>query len=210
MTHKLGAVLYPQFELLDLYGPLEMFGCLAGSVEIITVAAQAGPVASTPGVATVADHSFADCPELDSILVPGGIGTFPALADEGLIDFLQKRASSASRVMSVCTGSALLAYAGMLDDRRATTNKLYFDLVRAQGDKVNWVESARWVTDGKFVTSSGVSAGTDMALAVIADLFGREKADQVALMTEYVWQDDATNDPFAAHLNQGDMSQLSA
>jgi transcriptional regulator GlxA family with amidase domain len=104
--------------------------------------------------------------------------------------------------MSVCSGSAILARAGLLDGRRATSNKIFFELARSQSEKVDWQEQARWVEDGPFATSSGVSAGTDMALAVIARLYGRERAEAVALVTEYQWHTDAARDPFAAHLNE--------
>jgi putative intracellular protease/amidase len=199
---RLGAILYPQFELLDLYGPLEMFGGLEGEVEIVTVAEAKGPVASTPGVETVARFDFADCPELDLLLLPGGIGTLPQLGNEALLDFLRKRSAEAEVTMSVCSGSALLAKAGLLDGRRATSNKMFFELATSQSDQVEWVSEARWVEDGPFATSSGVSAGTDMALAVIARLFGRERAEQIAIFTEYTWHTDADRDPFAAYLNK--------
>ena len=105
--------------------------------------------------------------------------------------------------MSVCSGSALLAKAGLLDGRRATSNKMFFQLARSQSDRVQWVTAARWVEDGPFATSSGVSAGTDMALAVIAKLYGRERAEQIAIQTEYSWHRDADRDPFAQYLDQG-------
>ncbi|HXK22570.1 MAG TPA: DJ-1/PfpI family protein [Myxococcota bacterium] len=198
----LGAVLYPQFELLDLYGPLEMFGALEKEIRIVTVAEKKGPVASTPGVETVARYDFDDCPRLDLILVPGGIGTLPQLANEALLEFLRKRSASAELTMSVCSGSALLARAGLLDGRRATSNKMYFQVARSQSDKVRWITAARWVEDGPFATSSGVSAGTDMALAVIAKLFGPARAEQVAIGTEYTWHRDADRDPFAQYLDK--------
>lgn len=198
----LGAVLYPQFELLDLYGPLEMFGSLEKEIRIVTVAQKKGPVASTPGVETVARYDFDDCPRLDLILVPGGIGTLPQLGNEALLEFLRKRSASAELTMSVCSGSALLARAGLLDGRRATSNKMFFQLARSQSDKVRWVTAARWVEDGPFATSSGVSAGTDMALAVIAKLFGPARAEQVAIGTEYTWHRDADRDPFAQYLDK--------
>jgi len=198
----LGAVLYPQFELLDLYGPLEMFGSLEKEIRIVTVAEKKGPVASTPGVETVARYDFDDCPRLDLILVPGGIGTLPQLGNEALLEFLRKRAGAAELTMSVCSGSALLARAGLLDGRRATSNKMCFQLARSQSDKVRWVTAARWVEDGPFATSSGVSAGTDMALAVIAKLFGPARAEQVAIGTEYTWHRDADRDPFAQYLDK--------
>jgi putative intracellular protease/amidase len=198
----LGAILYPKFELLDLYGPLEMFGTVGPEIEIVTVAQAPGPVASTPGVETVASYGFDDCPALDLLLLPGGLGTIPELQNEALLEFLRARAPRAEVTMSVCSGSALLAKAGLLDGRRATSNKVFFSLASDQSDKVDWVTEARWVEDGPFVTSSGVSAGTDMSLAVIARIFGRERAEKVAMLAEYEWSSDAGRDPFAKYLNQ--------
>ncbi len=201
-VRTLGAILYPDFELLDLYGPLEMFGCLGPELRIVTVAQEAGPVRSAPGPETIARHTFADCPALDLLLLPGGLGTLAQLGNDALHEFLRTRARTTEITMSVCSGSAILARAGLLDGRRATSNKIFFELARSQGEKVDWAPQARWVEDGPFVTSSGVSAGTDMALAVIARLWGRARAEAVALVTEYQWHTDAARDPFAAHLNQ--------
>ncbi len=204
----LGAVLYEDFELLDLYGPLEMFGSVGPVLRIVTVAASPGPVRSFQGPKTVAEHGFADCPKLDLILVPGGLGTFPQLANESFLAFLRERAALAEVTMSVCSGSAILARAGLLDGRRATSNKQFFSAASAQSDKVDWVTEARWVEDGPYATSSGVSAGTDMSLAIIARLYGRERANQIAELTEYEWQSDSTRDPFAKFLNQGKIEML--
>jgi transcriptional regulator GlxA family with amidase domain len=206
----LGAVLYENFELLDLYGPLEMFGTVGPDLRIVTVADAPGPVRSAQGPRGHADHGYADCPPVDLILVPGGIGTFPQLENQALLRFLRERLPSTEWMMSVCTGAAILARAGLLDGRRATSNKQFFDFVRAQGPAVEWVEEARWVEDGPFATSSGVSAGMDMALAVIARLYGRDVADQVAAGTEYEWQTDSTTDPFHRYLNQGRLDRLRA
>ena len=201
----LGAVLYPQFELLDYYGPLEMFGTLGQALRIVTVAEQPGLVKSFQGPSTLAEHGFADAPKLDLILVPGGVGTFPQLENAAMLEFLRKRAGEARVMMSVCTGSALFAKAGLLDGRRATTNKQFFDLTAQHGPRTEWVREARWVEDGPFATSSGVSAGMDMALAVIGRLYGREAAQTIADLTEYQWHADASSDPFARFLNQGRM-----
>ncbi len=203
---QLGAILYNDFELLDLYGPLEMFGSLGDDVQIITVAQETGPVKSFQGPKTVAEYSFADAPACDLLLLPGGLGTVPELENEALLGFLRERAAQAKVTMSVCSGSALLAKAGLLDGRKATSNKMFFSLASSQSDAVEWVTTARWVEDGPFVTSSGVSAGTDMALGVISNLFGRERAEQVAAYTEYQWHDDADSDPFVDLLNKGDLS----
>ncbi|MEX2115056.1 MAG: DJ-1/PfpI family protein [Pirellulales bacterium] len=193
----LGIVLYPRFELLDVYGPAEMFGNLIGKVRIVMVAEKAGPVASTQGPKVQADYSFEDCPPLDLIMVPGGFGTMSELKNETLLTWLRTRAEQAEIVMSVCSGSALLAKAGLLDGRRATSNKRYFKLAQDQGPNVEWVYRARWVDDGNRVTSSGVSAGIDMALHVIQRLYGAKTAEDLADATEYQWHRDADNDPFA-------------
>jgi putative intracellular protease/amidase len=207
-ARTLGALLYPDFELLDLYGPLEMFGTLGPALRIVTVAEQPGPVASFQGPRTLAEHGFADAPPLDLLLVPGGIGTLAQLASPALLGFLRARVPRAELTMSVCSGSALLAKAGLLDGRRATSNKMFFDFARSQGARVRWVETARWVEDGPFFTSSGVSAGTDMALAAIARLYGRERAQRIADYTEYQWHADADRDPFARFLNHGNSAEI--
>lgn len=206
---RLGAVLYPGFEVLDLYGPLEMFGNLGPELEIVTVAERKGPVKSGQGPETVASFDFADCPLLDLLLLPGGWGTMEQLENAAMLGFLRRRCAEARTVMSVCSGSAILAKAGVLDGLRATSNKQFFGLATAQSARVQWVEKARWVEDGRFVTSSGVSAGTDMALAVIAKLYGEAKARELGELTEYERQTDASHDPFHAFLNEG-MRKLAA
>ncbi len=117
------------------------------------------------------------------------------LVENGVVTGLAK--SQAEIVTSVCTGAALLAKAGLLDGRRATTNKRSFKWVADQGPKVAWVKEARWVDDGKFSTSSGVSAGIDMALSVIARIADAETAARIAVQMEYEWHRDAGWDPFA-------------
>lgn len=209
-VRTLGAILYNDFELLDLYGPLEMFGSLGKDIRIVTVAEQTGPVKSTQGPSTLAEYSFSDCPPCDLLLLPGGIGTIPELENPALLTFLRERGASTDTTMSVCSGSALLAKAGLLDGRKATSNKLFFNLASSQSERVDWVEEARWVEDGPFVTSSGVSAGTDMALGVISKLYGRERAEEVAMMTEYEWQSDPHRDPFHRFLNQGKVEEFLA
>jgi len=195
----LGVVLFEGFELLDVFGPCEAYGIsdLGGAFRIVTVAGKAGPIASAQGPQALAEFGFDDCPRLDLILVPGGIGTRREVDNPALISWLRARADQAELVTSVCTGAALLARAGLLDGRRATTNKRAFAWVQSQGPKVDWIKQARWVEDGKFATSSGVSAGIDMALAIIARLVSAETAEQAAIAMEYEWHRDAAWDPFA-------------
>ena len=194
---RLGVLLYPDFELLDAFGPLEMFGNLTGAVDIVMVAEQRGLVKSAQGPAVHAEHGFADCPPLDLVLVPGGIGTRAAVDNRTVVEWLGTQADRVDIMMTVCTGSGLLAATGRLDGRRATTNKMFFAWPATTWPKVEWVKAARWVEDGKFVTSSGVSAGIDMALAVIARLVSPEMSDSLALATEYEWHRDAAWDPVA-------------
>ncbi|MGH6940283.1 DJ-1/PfpI family protein [Hypericibacter sp.] len=194
----LGVLLFPEFELLDVFGPLEMFGMLPEDFTIRLVAERERSVASAQGPRSVADTLFADDGPYDILLVPGGRGTRREVGNSALLAWLRDKAATASLVTSVCTGSALLAQAGLLDGIRATTNKMAFAWVRSQGPQVLWQPQARWVEDGKFATSSGVSAGIDMSLAVIARLCGEARARQVALWAEYEWHDDPQWDPFAA------------
>jgi transcriptional regulator GlxA family with amidase domain len=196
-NRRLGVILFPEFELLDVFGPLEMFGMLQGSLEIALVAQQSGHVRSAQGPEVVARYGFGDCPHLDLLLVPGGMGTRAEAENPRMLEFLQQRVTEAEVAMTVCTGTALLARAGSLDGKRATTNKMFFQWVAEHGPAVKWVKEARWVEDGKLVTSSGVSAGIDMALAVIARLYGPQTSENLAVAAEYEWHRDAGWDPFA-------------
>ncbi len=210
----IGAFVFPGFELLDLYGPLEMFGFFPEEFDIRIVARTADPVASRAGPRTLVDvawgegcsggatwserHGAGDGVEApDLLLVPGGPGTRRLVDDGVTLAWLAETAPRAAHTLSVCTGSALLARSGVLDGLHATTNKAAFAWVESQGPQVHWVRQARWVKDGSFYSSSGVSAGMDMALAVIADLLGRPAAEQAALWAEYSWHDDPAHDPFA-------------
>jgi transcriptional regulator GlxA family with amidase domain len=196
-SRRLGALLFPGFELLDMFGPLEMFGNMPGLVEIVTVAQEKGPVRSGQGPSAVAEYDFGDCPPLDLLLIPGGMSTRTEVDNTVMIDWLRRRVPEVETVMTVCSGTALLARTGLLDGRRATTNKMFFHDVAKEGPRVEWIREARWVEDGKFATSSGVSAGIDMALAVIAKLAGPQISDSLATITEYEWHRDANWDPFA-------------
>jgi len=197
-TRRLGVLLFPKFELLDVFGPVEMFGNLTDLVEVVMVAEAAGPVASAQGPSALADVGLDECPALDLLLVPGGMGTRTEVDNTRLLQWLRERVAVAEIAMTVCTGTALFARAGLLDGIKATTNKRSFDWVVTQGPQVEWVRQARWVEDGKFATSSGVSAGIDMALAVIERLYGAETARALEIGTEYDRHRDASWDPFAA------------
>lgn len=196
-VRTLGVLLFPGFESLDAYGPIELWGGLGKKVRIVTIAQHSGPVESAQGPVSLARYGYADAPRLDLLLVPGGIGVPKLLGDARTLDFVRARAAKAEVTMSVCNGASLLAAAGLLDARKATTNKEYWQVITARRPAVHWVPSARWVDAGSIVTSSGVSAGMDMTLHVISRLFGLPAAESVASSAEYEWHRDAGWDPFA-------------
>ena len=118
--------------------------------------------------------------------------------EQRMIDWIDAQCDKSDYVATICTGSLLLAATGRLDGRRATTNKKVYSDWTPRFDKVEWVPQARWVEDGKYLTSSGVSAGMDMALALIAKVYGEEAAEEAAMGSEYEWHKDADWDPFAS------------
>ncbi|HME93556.1 MAG TPA: DJ-1/PfpI family protein [Methylomirabilota bacterium] len=203
---RVAVVLFEGFTVLDVYGPVQAFasvrlprpdGAWHRLFEIVTIAEKAGPVKSGEGPTTHADHAFADAPAYDVLLVPGGFGTRKAVNNTALLLALTAASRAATVTTTVCTGSALLARTGLMDNRPATSNKVAWDWVVQQGPRVRWQRQARWVDDGDLVTSSGVSAGIDMTLSVVARLHGADMARQAARFMEYVWHEDPQDDPFA-------------
>jgi transcriptional regulator GlxA family with amidase domain len=155
-------------------------------------------VPSDQGPALVAEYNYAQAPATDIVLVPGGIGTRGLAKNPPFLDWLRGWAATAPLVTSVCTGSGLLAAAGLLDGYGATSHKGNFAWAKAQGPKVEWVQSARWVQDGDRWTSSGVAAGMDMTLALIAHLHSDESAVALAEGVEYQWHRESSRNPFSA------------
>jgi transcriptional regulator GlxA family with amidase domain len=203
---RVAVVLFEGFTVLDVYGPVQAFASVRlprpdpawhRLFEIVTIAEKAGPVKSGEGPTTHADYAFADAPAYDVLLVPGGFGTRKAVNNTALLLALTAASRAATVTTTVCTGSALLARTGLMDNRPATSNKVAWDWVVQQGPRVRWQRQARWVDDGDLVTSSGVSAGIDMALSVVARLHGVDMARQAARFMEYVWHEDPRDDPFA-------------
>jgi len=203
---RVAVVLFDGFTVLDMYGPVQAFGACRITrpdgppfrfFEVFTIAEHRGPIKSGEGPSTHADYTFAEAPPCDILLVPGGFGTREAVKNDTFLGRLRAASEKAAVTATVCTGSALLARTGLMDGRPATSNKIAWDWVVQQGPKVLWKRKARWVDDGNLITSSGVSAGTDMALALIARLHGRDMAVSAARNMEYLWHDKADDDPFA-------------
>ena len=198
MTKRtIGAVIFPGFEMLDYYGPLEIFCVHNDAFEIRAVGENNDPVNASSGPATAPDDTFSDEFHYDILLVPGGRGVRTEMHSPSFLTWLNTTSNQASLVLSVCTGSLLLAKAELLGRHKATTNKNAFNWVFENAPDVDWQPNARWVEDGKFITASGVSAGMDMAVYVTEKLLGKRAADHAAFVCEYTPNTDPNNDPFS-------------
>jgi putative intracellular protease/amidase len=175
-------VLYERFTALDAIGPYEVLSRLPG-VSLAFLAAERGPITTDNGMLTVvAERSLADVRGGDIVLVPGGPGEVAARAGDGVLEWLRTANETSEWTTSVCTGSLVLAAAGLLEGRRATTHWLAFDeLARLGAEPVH----ERVVFDGKLVTGAGVSAGIDMALSLAARVASPEVAQAIQLSIEY-------------------------
>ena len=187
-------LLFDQFESLDLFGPVEVFG-RTKDAGMHYISMDGGTITSAQG-ARILTQKASPLPDGSVLLIPGGFGTRTLIGDSAFLGLVRTLCDSAGYVLSVCTGSALLAAAGVLSGIRATSNKDAFEWVRSTGD-AEWIGRARWVHDGRFYTSSGVSAGIDMALGFVEEHYGTQAAELNARRAEYVWNRDADNDPFA-------------
>ncbi|OJJ07024.1 hypothetical protein ASPVEDRAFT_141479 [Aspergillus versicolor CBS 583.65] len=215
--------LFPGFEALDAFGPLQILNTLSRQtpIELSILAATPEPVSTrSPDPSLLATGSvcsqeivptgtFNDFlnpsleeggkKKIDVLIVPGGVGTrFPEII-QPVIEFVAEIYPSLRYAVSVCTGAGVLARAGILDGKRATTNKIRWEATIALRTEVEWVRNARWVVDGNVWTSSGVSAGIDVLLALAREVYGKSVVSEVARFVEYVWDenDDGTRDPFA-------------
>ena len=194
---NVGILLFDNVEVLDFAGPFEVFSRtrLQSGVEarrseegapfqVFTVARTRDPITATGGLTVVPRHGFADAPRIDLLVVPGGFGTRRLLNDEETLGWIRRTAAAARQVTSVCTGSLLLAKAGLLEGRRATTHWASLDLLGSLGAGVTVERDLRVVDDG-VITSAGVASGMDMAFYIVETLFGREVADETARYIEY-------------------------
>jgi len=188
MTRTAGIILFPDFEELDAMGPRETLGMMArltGNEWRVVIVSQDGkPVRGFLGTSVVADHSFADCPPLDVIVLPGGQGTRAEVDNPKMIEFVRDAGAKAEYVTSVCTGAFILHRAGFLSGRRATTHWGAIGQLRELGD-VDVRDKERWVEDGKVITSAGISAGIDMSLYLVSLLKDAQTAANVQKMMEY-------------------------
>ncbi|KAI9208960.1 class I glutamine amidotransferase-like protein [Polychytrium aggregatum] len=206
MSLTFGMLLYDGWELMDAQAPFSIWMKLAslqrrsGSTHhhrFVTVGeTKTKPIESVSHFSVLCDHDLASCPQLDVLVVPGGLASVVAARDPALIAFIKKQAENAKWVTSVCSGSSLLAAAGLLDGRKATSNKYVFGMMVLYSDKTEWIHKARYVIDGKYATASGVSAGADMGFALGRSLFGDALVDQLLRDIKYV-PNEMDDDPFS-------------
>ena len=177
----IGMLIFPRLTQLDMTGPYEVLARLPNT-KVHLVADTIAPVTTDRGMQIVPSVTFADCPQLDLVMVPGGPGQQDLMEDPVVLEFLRRQASGAKYVTSVCTGSLVLGAAGLLQGRRATSHWAAIEHLKALGAIP---VSERVVVDGNIITGAGVASGIDFALAVAARLEGEEVARQIQLQIEY-------------------------
>jgi transcriptional regulator GlxA family with amidase domain len=190
MKKNIAILLFDDVEVLDFAGPFEVFAVtdeLRGgeAFNVFTVAEVRRPIRARNGLSVNPDRDFDSCLAPHLLIVPGGQGTRALLKNERTLAWIRAVAAPAELVMSVCTGSLVLAQAGLLDGMRATTHHTCFALLRELFPRTEVIETARFVDNGKFLTAAGISAGIDCSLHVVTRLLGSDAATTTARYMEY-------------------------
>jgi transcriptional regulator GlxA family with amidase domain len=188
-------LLFDDVEVLDFAGPFEVFsvtGRRGDSVpfNVYTVAEKRGPVIARNGLSINPHYTLDDCPLPQILIVPGGYGTRREMHNPGIVDWVKTQHQKTEMTLSVCTGSLILAKAGLLDGLAATTHFGAFDLLRETASGADVRTDVRFADNGRIVTSAGISAGIDMSLHIVARLLGEEQARETAHYMEYHWRND--------------------
>ncbi len=187
MPNTIGILIFDDVEELDFVGPWEVFTSLyqsTGEGRVLTIAERPVAVRCAKGLRVLPDHTLADAPALDVLLVPGGQGTRREVGNPVLIEWLRKVGAQCRFVTSVCTGALLLHEAGFARGKRVTTHWGFVEQLRARGD-VTVLDGPRYVRDGNLVTAAGISAGIDMALWLVGQLHSPEVARRVQRVIQY-------------------------
>lgn len=187
-------ILFDGFETLDAFGPIEVLA--RDNRNLLNCYSLAGGTIVSAQGTEIITRPLCEASSGGAVLLPGGRGTRTLVNDDAFLHALRSLTDNSEYCLSICTGSALLAKAGLLNGRKATSNKKAFDWVASNSDKVFWQRKARWVVDGKFYTASGVSAGIDMALGFLNDMYSQDTAKTVAKDIEYIWNENKDDDPF--------------
>ena len=193
---KVAILLFEDFETLDVFGPVEILGRLKDHYQISFYSLGGGIIKNSHGISIITGVLDDLMSGTGIFLIPGGYGTRMEVNNQPLIEKIRQVSILSKYVFTVCTGSALLARTGLLDGKKATTNKKAFDWVITQGEQVNWNRKARWCVDGNYYTSAGVSAGMDMTLGFLKDIHGIEFARNTARDIEYDWKENWDDDNF--------------
>jgi len=184
---NIGILIFDRAEELDFIGPLEVFGMTAklrpDSLHPFSVQQEGKEVKAVNGLRVIPDYSFQNCPKLAILLIPGGVGSRTEMKNSQTINFVKHASESCDLLLSVCTGALILAAAGILDGKRATTHLEALNELKAF-PKIS-VDHQRYIRDGRVITSAGVSAGIDMALYVVKELYGSTICADVARRMEY-------------------------
>jgi transcriptional regulator GlxA family with amidase domain len=186
----IGVALFDGAEELDWAGPWEVLAAWAtqwpdDGVRVLTLAREAGTITCAKGLRVLPDETWESAPPLDVLVYPGGRGTRRELVDEAVLDWMREMAAGGTVLSSVCTGSLVLAAAGLLDGRPATTHWQSLALLPTLGREIEVRPDDRFVDDGSVITAAGVSAGIDMALHLVARLHSRERAREVRRYIQY-------------------------
>jgi transcriptional regulator GlxA family with amidase domain len=196
---QVGVLLFPEVELLDYCGPLEVFTVAARllerpipSLHVFTIAEREGPLKTRAGSRVLPDYTLESHPRIDILVVPGGWGTRREVDNAQLISWIGGVMATAQITASVCTGVFLLARTGRLGRREVTTHWASLDRLATDFPELIVASGVRWVDTGDVVTSAGISAGIDMSLHLVARLFGDDLARRTARQMEYEWVDAAT------------------
>jgi transcriptional regulator GlxA family with amidase domain len=189
-------ILYDNFETLDVFGPVEILGRIEEDFHLNFYSLKGGIITSSQDVPVYTKPLSSLNFENYILMIPGGMGTRKLVDDTVFLEHLKGLFLDAEYVLTICTGSILLAKTGFLEGKTATTNKRVFKWTQ-HFPEVNWVHKARWVKDGNIYTSSGVSAGMDMALGFVADLLGYDVAKEQSIQIEYNWHEESSWDPFS-------------
>ena len=198
-TKKVAILMFDDVEVLDFAGPFEVFAVTlelnkgdsledsfaARPFAVFTVAENPGAVSARNGLSINPDCTISDCPPPDILIVPGGIGTRKLIDNSAIINWIETCSQTAELVLSVCTGSLLLAKAGLLEGLAATTHHKALELLRELAPNTTVIENQRFVDNGKIITSGGIAAGIDMSLYVVSKLLGKQQAEQTAEYMEY-------------------------
>jgi transcriptional regulator GlxA family with amidase domain len=186
----IGVALFDGAEELDWAGPWEVLAAWAqqwpdDGVRVFTLAREDRPVTCAKGLRVIPDETWEAAPQLDVLVYPGGRGTRRELQDEAVLDWIRGAAEGGTLVASVCTGSLVLAAAGLLDGKPATTHWQSLELLPTLGSEIEVRPDDRFVDNGNVITAAGVSAGIDMALHLVARLYSPERARDVRRYIQY-------------------------